>query len=59
MYLILLTYNGLCAIIIINMSCRLHGYPGPSLATFPYRLSPLAGLQGYIPYPQIAAVCMF
>ena len=29
------------------------------VATFPYRLSPLAGLQGYIPYPHIAAVCMF
>ena len=31
----------------------------PSLATFPYRSSPLAGLQGYIPYPHIAAECMF
>ena len=30
-----------------------------SLATFPYRSSPLAGLLGYIPYPHIAAVCMF
>ena len=29
-----------------------------SLATFPYRSSPLAGLQGYIPYPHIAAECM-
>ena len=46
-------------IIIIIVSCRWHGYPWPSLATFPYRLSPLAGLQGYIPYPHIAAVCMF
>ena len=29
------------------------------LATSPYHSSPLAGLQGYIPYPHIAAVCMF
>ena len=41
------------------MSWRLHGYPWPSLATSPYRSSPLAGLQGYIPYPHIATVCMF
>ena len=27
--------------------------------TSPHRSSPLAGLQGYIPYPHIAAVCMF
>ncbi len=46
-------------IIIIIMSCCQHGYPWPSLATSPYRSSPLAGLQGYIPYPYIAAVCMF
>ena len=45
--------------IIIIMSCRLHGYPWPSLATSPNRLSPPAGLQGYIPYTHIAAVCMF
>ena len=45
--------------IYIIMSCRLHGYPWPSLATSPYRSSLLAGLQGYIPYPNIAAVCMF
>ena len=31
-------------IIIIIMSCRSHGYPRPSLATSPYRSSPLAGL---------------
>ena len=37
----------------------LHGYPWPSLATSPYRSSPPAGLQDYIPYPHIAAVCMF
>ena len=46
-------------IIIIIIMCRLHGYLWPSLATFPYRSSPLAGLQGYIPYPHIAAECMF
>ena len=45
--------------IIIIVSCRQHRYPWPSLATSPYRSSPLAGLQGYIPYPHIAAVCMF
>ena len=41
------------------MSCHQHGYPWPSLATSPYRSSPLAGLQGYVLYPHIAAVCMF
>ena len=46
-------------IIIIIMSCRQHGYPWPSLATSPHRSSPLAGLQGYIPYPHRADVCMF
>ena len=46
-------------IIIIIMSCRQHGYPWPSLANSPYHSSLLAGLQGYIPYPHIAAVCMF
>ena len=46
-------------IIIMMMSCRQHGYPWPSLATSPYRSSPLAGLQGYIPYPHRAAVCRF
>ena len=45
--------------IIIIMSCRQHGYPWPSFATSPYRSSPPAGLQGYIPYPHIAVVCMF
>ena len=34
-------------------------YPWPSLASSPYRSSPLEGLQGYIPYPHITAVCMF
>ena len=43
----------------IIVSCRLHGYPWPSLATSPYHSSPLAGLQGYVPYPHIAAVCLF
>ena len=41
------------------MSCRQHGYPWPSLATSPYRSSPLAGLQGYIPYSHRGAVCIF
>ena len=41
------------------MSCRQHGYPIPSLATSPYYSSPLAGLQGYILCPHIAAVCKF
>ena len=45
--------------IIIIMSCRLHGYPWPSLSTSPYRSSPPAGLHSYIPYPYITAVCMF
>ena len=45
--------------IYIIMLCRQHGYPWPSLATSPYRSSPLAGLQSYIPYPHIAAECMF
>ena len=43
----------------IIMSCRQHGYPWPSLATSPYYSSPLAGLQGYILCPHIAAVCKF
>ena len=46
-------------IIIIIMSYRQHRYLLPSLATPPYRSSLLAGLQGYIPYPHIAAVCRF
>ena len=46
-------------IIIIIISCHRHGYPWPSLAISPYRSSPLAGLQDYIPCPHIAAVCMF
>ena len=41
------------------MSCHGHEYPWPSLATSPYHSSLLAGLQGYIPYPHIAAVCIF
>ena len=44
-------------IIIIIMSCHRHGYPWPSLNTSPYRSSPPTGLQGYIPYPRIAALC--
>ena len=45
--------------IIIIMSCHRHGYPWSSLAISPYSSSPLASLQGYIPYPHIAAVCKF
>ena len=45
--------------IYIIISFYQHGYPWPSLATSPYRSSPLAGLQGYIPYSHIAAICMF
>ena len=49
------------------MNLHHHHHVGPvarisltlSLATFPYHSSPLAGLQGYIPYPHIAAECMF
>ena len=43
----------------IILSCHQHGYPRPSLATPPYRSSLLAGPQGYIPYPHIAAVYSF
>ena len=52
------TYLSFLEILLI-MSCRQHGYPWPSLATFPYRSFPLAGLLGYIPYHHTAAVCMF
>ena len=45
--------------IIIIIMCRQHEYSLPSLAISPYRSSPLADLQGYIPYPHRAAVCMF
>ena len=46
-------------IIITIMSYHQHGYPWPSVTTSPYHSSPLAGLQGCIPYPHRAAVCMF
>ena len=46
-------------IYIIIMSCHKHRYPWPSIATSPYFPSPLADLQGYIQYPQRAAVFMF
>ena len=49
----------LLLLLLIIILCRQHGYPRPSLATSPYRSSPLVGLQGYIPYPHRAAVCMF
>ena len=51
--------NKIIIIIIIIMSCHQHRYHWPSLATFPYRLSLLACLLGYIPYPPTAAVYMF
>ena len=57
--IVVTTQHFALSIIIIIMSCRLNGYPWPSLATSPYRSSPPADLQGYIPYPHIAAVCMF
>ena len=41
------------------MSSPMHGYPWPSLATFPYRSSAPAGLLGYILCPHIAAVYKF
>ena len=46
-------------IYIIIMSYRQHGYLWTSLATSTYYSSPLAGLQGYILYPHIVAVCKF
>ena len=45
--------------IIIIMSYWKYGYPWPSLASFPYRSSPQAGLLGNILYPHIIAECMF
>ena len=36
-----------------------HGYPWPSLTTFPYRSSPQSGLHHNILYPHIVAECMF
>ena len=51
--------NTKCHYAVIIMSCRQHRYPWPSLATSPYHSSPLAGLQGYILCPHIAAVCKF
>ena len=46
-------------IIITIMSYHKHGHLWPSLVSSHYRSSPLESLQGYIPYPHIAAVCMF
>ena len=47
--------------IIISSSCRATSTDIPDHLSplFFYRSSPLAGLQGYIPYPHIAAECMF
>ena len=47
------------SVFIIIMSCHQHGYPWPSLATSPYHSSPPAGLQSYILYLHIVAVCKF
>ena len=45
---------------ISSSSCRATSTDIPvSLATSPNQSSLLAGVQGYIPYPHIAAVCMF
>ena len=52
-------FNLAFKILFLIMLCRQHGYLWPSLATSPHRLSPLAGLRGYIPYPHITAVCIF
>ena len=57
-YIYMYIYTDMMMMIII-MSRRRHWYPRPSLATSPFRSSPLAGLQGHIPYPHIAAGCMF
>ena len=54
-----LEYTLIIIIIIIIMSCRQHGYPWPSLATFPNRSSPPAGLLGYILCPHLAVECEF
>ena len=54
---LLLTTIMIIIIIIIMSWCR-HRYHWSSLTTSPYRSSPLAGFQGHIPYPHIAAGCM-
>ena len=41
------------------MSCWKYGHPRPSLATFPYRSLPQAGLLDNMLYPHIVAECMF
>ena len=56
---VILEYLKSIVIIIIIMSCHQHGYPWLSLATSPYHSSPPAGLQGYILYSHIVAVCKF
>ena len=48
-----------CLLLSSFMSCWKHGYPWSSLATFPYRSSPQAGLLDNILYPHIVAECMF
>ena len=44
---------------LIILSCHQHGYPWSSLAYPPYLSSLPVGPQGYIPYPDRAAVYMF
>ena len=58
-YIYMYIYIYIYIIIIIIMLYHQHGYPWPSFATPPYRSSLLVGPQGYIPYPQRAAVCRF
>ena len=60
MFIYIYIYICVCVYIyIIIMSCRQHRHPWPSLATPAYCSSLLAGPQGYVPYPQWAAVCWF
>ena len=57
-FVVSISYKDVHIIIIIIMSCGLHGYPWPSLFTSPYHSLPPAGLQGHIPYHHTAAVWM-
>ena len=61
MYICIYTYTHINIYISSSSSCRAAStdIPDPPLSTSPYHSSPLAGLQGYIPYHHIAAVCMF
>ena len=55
------TYSNICKYICKHAYTYIyhHHHPWPSLSNSSYRSSPLAGLQGYIPYPHRAAVWMF